>query len=71
MAGIDLAAEWLAKNDPRHRDRTHPYPYHNYRQEIARRRREIPCGLVDTTAEHLRDAFRAAAARRPGLSEIL
>lgn len=69
MPALDSAAEWLAENDPSRGGRDHPYPYHSPKQLRMRRRREIPCGLIDTTAEHVRDVFRISAMRRPRLGE--
>lgn len=65
----DLASEWLAENDPGGGYCDNPYPYLSSKQLRLRRRREIPCGLEDTSAEHVRDAFRAASWRRPRLGD--
>jgi hypothetical protein len=53
------AEEWLKRHDPRHRDRNQDYPYHSPKQARLRRKREICCGLMDSSIEHIQEAFVA------------
>lgn len=57
--------EWLKRHDPRHRDREQPYPYHSPKQARLRRKREICCGLMDSSLEHLQEAFKVSSAGYP------